>query len=128
MVRIHPDPPERKPGFTSEHGVARDEKRADQGASRRRVDRLLHKAASNAERRSLSAGEGAVAQLGEHLLCKQGVNGSIPFSSTILDWHVRLVAKRSLLEVEFLCPAERLNLGQECSSRLRARSDPRSLI
>ena len=26
---------------------------------------------------------GAVAQLGEHLLCKQGVNGSIPFSSTI---------------------------------------------
>jgi hypothetical protein len=25
---------------------------------------------------------GAVAQLGEHLLCKQGVNGSIPFSST----------------------------------------------
>jgi hypothetical protein len=27
--------------------------------------------------------QGAVAQLGEHLLCKQGVNGSIPFSSTI---------------------------------------------
>ena len=26
--------------------------------------------------------DGAVAQLGEHLLCKQGVNGSIPFSST----------------------------------------------
>ena len=26
--------------------------------------------------------QGAVAQLGEHLLCKQGVNGSIPFSST----------------------------------------------
>ena len=25
---------------------------------------------------------GAVAQLGEHLLCKQGVIGSIPFSST----------------------------------------------
>jgi hypothetical protein len=29
---------------------------------------------------------GAVAQLGEHLLCKQGVTGSIPVSSTtILD-------------------------------------------
>ena len=28
------------------------------------------------------ANQGAVAQLGEHLLCKQGVNGSIPFSST----------------------------------------------
>ena len=25
---------------------------------------------------------GGVAQLGEHLLCKQGVNGSIPFTST----------------------------------------------
>ena len=25
---------------------------------------------------------GGVAQLGEHLLCKQGVNGSIPFIST----------------------------------------------
>ena len=28
------------------------------------------------------AGQGAVAQLGEHLLCKQGVVGSIPISST----------------------------------------------
>jgi hypothetical protein len=27
-------------------------------------------------------GIGAVAQLGEHLLCKQGVTGSIPVSST----------------------------------------------
>lgn len=26
--------------------------------------------------------DGAVAQLGEHLLCKQGVSGSIPLSST----------------------------------------------
>ena len=31
-----------------------------------------------------SQGIGAVAQLGEHLLCKQGVSGSIPLSSTIL--------------------------------------------
>ena len=28
---------------------------------------------------------GAIAQLGEHLLCKQGVRGSIPRSSTMLD-------------------------------------------
>ena len=28
---------------------------------------------------------GAIAQLGEHLLCKQGVRGSIPRSSTILN-------------------------------------------
>ncbi len=27
--------------------------------------------------------EGAVAQLGEHLVCNQGVGGSIPLSSTI---------------------------------------------
>lgn len=30
---------------------------------------------------------GAVAQLGEHLLCKQGVVGSIPSGSTILGHH-----------------------------------------
>ena len=29
------------------------------------------------------AASGGVAQLGEHLLCKQGVIGSIPFTSTI---------------------------------------------
>ena len=34
---------------------------------------------------------GAVAQLGEHLLCKQGVTGSIPVSSTIY---------RSLIETD----------------------------
>jgi hypothetical protein len=28
---------------------------------------------------------GGVAQLGEHLLCKQGVTGSIPVVSTILE-------------------------------------------
>jgi hypothetical protein len=28
-------------------------------------------------------GDGAIAQLGEHLLCKQGVVGSIPTGSTI---------------------------------------------
>ena len=38
---------------------------------------------------------GAVAQLGEHLLCKQGVVGSIPSSSTIergstLGWRHRI--------------------------------------
>ena len=44
---------------------------------------------------------GAVAQLGEHLLCKQGVNGSIPFSSTTIkaesrQWRVERVEKSSL--------------------------------
>ncbi len=31
---------------------------------------------------NFAVGNGAVAQLGEHLLCKQGVTGSIPVSST----------------------------------------------
>ncbi len=36
---------------------------------------------------------GAIAQLGEHLLCKQGVRGSIPRSSTMLDknMHMRVL-------------------------------------
>ena len=33
---------------------------------------------------TLATQNGAVAQLGEHLLCKQGVTGSIPVSSTNL--------------------------------------------
>ena len=35
------------------------------------------------------SGSGAVAQLGEHLLCKQGVVGSIPISSTNQGSEVR---------------------------------------
>lgn len=31
-------------------------------------------------------GSGGLAQLGEHLLCKQGVVGSIPSSSTSDSW------------------------------------------
>ena len=53
MVRIHPDPPEQGSGAP----VA-----DDRGRGRKQ--------------------DGAVAQLGEHLLCKQGVVGSIPISST----------------------------------------------
>jgi hypothetical protein len=36
---------------------------------------------------------GAVAQLGEHLLCKQGVSGSIPLSST----NTILVSRRAVM-------------------------------
>ena len=38
--------------------------------------------------------DGGIAQLGEHLLCKQGVNGSIPFISTKLNHGNGLVKKR----------------------------------
>ena len=37
---------------------------------------------------------GAIAQLGEHLLCKQGVSGSIPLSST--KFLCAFIAKRVL--------------------------------
>jgi hypothetical protein len=39
---------------------------------------------------------GRVAQLGEHLLCKQGVTGSIPVTSTTFLNYVRRVAIRLL--------------------------------
>lgn len=39
---------------------------------------------------------GAVAQLGEHLLCKQGVSGSIPLSST----NSLLVSRRAMISFE----------------------------
>ena len=38
-------------------------------------------AAEHLEKRKTSARNGGVAQLGEHLLCKQGVRGSIPLIS-----------------------------------------------
>jgi hypothetical protein len=49
--------------------------------------------------------DGAVAQLGEHLLCKQGVSGSIPLSSTIFgtgtpDDRRRPLALRSFASLE----------------------------
>ena len=44
---------------------------------------------------------GGLAQLGEHLLCKQGVNGSIPLSSTniwSLSFTIFVVSNRKKLE------------------------------
>ena len=43
-----------------------------------------HSVASQAEQQSMAKRKGAVAQLGERLLCKQEVIGSIPFTSTTL--------------------------------------------
>src|SRR5438067_9355934 len=57
MVRIHPDPPTNRAGLGPDYGFRSPEV----------VDRRA---------------KGAVAQLGERLLCKQEVIGSIPFSST----------------------------------------------
>ena len=40
--------------------------------------------------------DGGIAQLGEHLLCKQGVNGSIPFTSTTSNGQVKKQDERAL--------------------------------
>jgi hypothetical protein len=66
MVRIHPDPPT---------------DRAELG----RIEAL------RAFDRGRPEGEGAVAQLGERLLCKQEVIGSIPFSSTNSHQEVQVI-------------------------------------
>ena len=59
-------------------------------------------------------GEGAVAQLVEHLLCKQGVIGSIPISSTIPFIHLmgKLLRKTR--------PVSGTYLIREFCSRLRS--------
>ena len=57
--------------------------RAQRGKARNgAVYSKVHKPLSNAASRRLSKFNGGLAQLGEHLLCKQGVVGSIPSSST----------------------------------------------
>jgi hypothetical protein len=67
MVRIHPDPPPQLRGQASAR-----QSRASAGAAARG-----------------EAGSGAVAQLGERLLCKQEAVGSIPSSSTYRGSEVR---------------------------------------
>ena len=51
---------------------------------------------------------GAVAQLGEHLLCKQGVTGSIPVSSTktaaVSDKQLAISFRPVWLNAECCCP------------------------
>ena len=49
---------------------------------------------------TLIEGQGGLAQLGEHLLCKQGVVGSIPSSSTIFP--VRVAAGSGMKRNEYM--------------------------
>ena len=65
MVQIHPDPP-----FTSAEG---------------RVTRAEEVLLETSHSLLVTVYSGAIAQLGERLLCKQGVAGSIPAGSTIPD-------------------------------------------
>ena len=72
MVRVHPDPPP-----TSSDGRIHQVRAGLPPATQQdgAFERL-------SPRRPEDLKRGAVAQLGEHLLCKQGVTGSIPVSST----------------------------------------------
>ena len=71
MVRIHPDPPVAYAG------------QADRGGRRsRRRQRESAAGAASAPGGGKGSANGAVAQLGERLLCKQEAVGSIPSSST----------------------------------------------
>ena len=62
--------------------------------------------------------DGALAQLGEHLLCKQGVVGSIPTGSTndkpqgLARWNSRAIAAQSFKEEEKVCSL--VGLVPEC--------------
>ena len=90
MVRNQPDPPIQSPQsrvlifeFLYLHKQIQDWREASKTRrNQRRVLRYARKITTTycaAYRRSM----GGLAQLGEHLLCKQGVVGSIPSSSTI---------------------------------------------
>ncbi len=80
-VQVFPGPPDRVvawrfAGFVSGFRESSSARRETPPCA------VAHKVSSNAAMRRLSRDRGGLAQLGEHLLCKQGVVGSIPSSST----------------------------------------------
>ncbi len=68
---------------------------------------------------------GAVAQLGEHLLCKQGVSGSIPLSSTNLVWTETPDDRRRPLALRSFASFERLKVREEVSLEKNKFASPR---
>ena len=65
---------------------------------------------------------GAVAQLGEHLLCKQGVTGSIPDSSTKVCYDQKLVwVAKKLTRIG---PWRRLRSCSRCAWSTKIREFP----
>jgi hypothetical protein len=67
------------------------------------------------EQSKVAKSEGAVAQLGEHLLCKQGVVGSIPISSTNRDLTSGIRDQRSQKQArQGLLLAFSRTFGQRC--------------
>ncbi len=66
---------------------------------------------------------GRVAQLGEHLLCKQGVTGSIPVTSTIFFQWLMDAFRRFILSAVGKIVAD-VSVSLPCSSRTRESRDP----
>ena len=67
-----------------DHLLSKEDAKANHELSKRGklVKKLLFNFEGASERRPLKIRYGGLAQLGEHLLCKQGVKGSIPLIST----------------------------------------------
>ena len=59
----------------------------------------------------MTTGRGAVAQLGEHLVCNQGVTGSIPVSSTkiVVGPRPSVVGKRRILARRLIVVVEKVH-------------------
>ena len=74
----------------------------------------------------LAPGNGGVAQLGEHLLCKQGVIGSIPFTSTTFQ-EVRSEGTVVCLGFCLLGRRYRLFFNKQEEVRFIVRGQPRGM-
>jgi hypothetical protein len=100
MVRIHPDPPgcemariasqsrREAPTCTRPYTRRRPTKSGEVASQARREASTCTRAYMRGRATKHGEARGAVAQLGERLLCKQEVIGSIPFSSTNNAWEV----------------------------------------
>jgi hypothetical protein len=88
MVRVHPDPPDfQQPAYFGVIGMLAYCVYAAQSPA---LNYLILENLQTLKSVTLDF-IGGLAQLGEHLLCKQGVNGSIPLSST--NFYIDVVRK-----------------------------------
>ena len=71
----------------------------------------MYESTQGVEQRSIVQIIGGLAQLGEHLLCKQGVNGSIPLASTINYREGKLMVVVRVARLKFLAKANDLSLA-----------------
>ena len=65
-----------------DHLLSKEDKRVDHALSEKLIQEVCCSILRVPEDGTLKREDGGLAQLGEHLLCKQGVKGSIPLIST----------------------------------------------